>query len=92
MGFFAFWLRVKLWSLRPVTVTFKKNLTFFYWLRAIMGNFVQTTAVDYGPLRVITDYRGLWVVFLIFQHRSVIFNLGGQTIPFFGCRLNSNTR
>ena len=27
-----------------------------------MGNFVQTTAVDYGPLRVITDYGGLCVI------------------------------
>ena len=40
----------------------KKNELFVYWLRVIMGNFVQTTAVDYGPLRVITDYGGLCVI------------------------------
>ena len=48
-----------------------------------MGNFVRSTAMDYGSLRVITDYGELRVVFLIFQHRSYFFHVGGQNFMFF---------
>ena len=56
MGFFAFWLRVKLWSLRPVTVTFKKNLTFFL---LVMGNYGQFCSNNSGRLRAVTGDYGL---------------------------------